>query len=112
MKCFNRNVLIGLAAAALVLFFLVPSARGALPLLVVAACPLSMLLMMGGMAKMGSDKNSCASGATTRRDRHCPERRRDRQTQRPAPPGSFVASKLSDSCRDKSAFVELTALLL
>lgn len=62
MKCFNRNVLIGLAAAAVVLFFLVPSARGALPLLVVAACPLSMLLMMGGMAKMGSSKNSCASG--------------------------------------------------
>lgn len=61
MKCFNRNVLIGLAAAAVVLFFLVPAARGALPLLVVAACPLSMLLMMGGMAKMGSNKN-CASG--------------------------------------------------
>lgn len=62
MKCFNRNVLIGLAIVGGALFFLVPSARGALPLLAVAACPLSMILMMGGMAKMGSNKNSCAPG--------------------------------------------------
>ena len=61
MKCFNRNVLIGLAIVGAALFFVVPSARGALPLLLFAACPLSMILMMGGMA-MGSKKNSCAPG--------------------------------------------------
>ena len=61
MKCFNRNVLIGLGVVGAALFFLVPSARGALPLLLVLACPLSMVLMMGGMAKMGSSKNSCAT---------------------------------------------------
>ena len=60
MKCLNRNVLIGIALVAASVFFLVPSARGALPLLLVAACPLSMVLMMGGMAKMGSGKNTAA----------------------------------------------------
>ena len=58
MKCLNRKVLIGIALVAASAFFLVPSARGALPLLLVAACPLSMVLMMGGMAKMGSGKNN------------------------------------------------------
>ncbi len=67
MKCMNRKVLIGLVAVAGLLFFAAPSARGALPLLVALACPLSMVLMMGGMAKVMSgktddSKNSCASG--------------------------------------------------
>ena len=54
VKCFNRNVLIGLGVVAVALFFLAPSARSVLPLLLVAACPLSMMVMVFGMSKMGS----------------------------------------------------------
>lgn len=68
MRCFNRNVLIGLAVVAAALFFIVPSARGALPLLAFAACPLSMILMMGGMARTGSNKNSGATRRQTLQD--------------------------------------------
>ena len=62
MKCLNRNVLIGLGAVAVALFFFAPGARGALPLLLVAACPISMVVMMFGMSKMGSSGKSCATG--------------------------------------------------
>jgi len=61
MKCLNRNVLIGLGVFALAMFFVAPSARGALPLLLVAACPLSMILMMFGMSKMKSSSGSCGT---------------------------------------------------
>lgn len=61
MKCLNRNVLIGLGVFALAMFFVAPSSRGALPLLLVAACPLSMLLMMFGMSKMKSSGGLCAT---------------------------------------------------
>ena len=66
MKCLNRNVLIGLGVFALAMFFVAPSARGALPLLLVAACPLSMVLMIFGMSKMKSSgmKSSGGSCAT------------------------------------------------
>ena len=65
MKCLNGKVLIGIALVAASVFFLVPSARVALPLLLVAACPLSMVLMMGGMAKMGSGKNNATDPPTS-----------------------------------------------
>ena len=61
MKCFNRNVLIGLRVFAFMMFFVAPSARGSLPLLLVAACPLSMILMMFGMSKMKSSGGSCGT---------------------------------------------------
>lgn len=49
--CFNRKVLLGLGAVALgVLAFAPQFFSSALPLLFVAACPLSMLLMMRGMS--------------------------------------------------------------
>ena len=54
--CFNPKVLFGLGATAVVLFLFVPSARGFLPVLLTLACPLSMLAMMGGMAKLGAKK--------------------------------------------------------
>ncbi len=48
--CFNWKVIGGLAVVGLGIWFLVPSVAGAaLPLLLAAACPLSMLLMMRGM---------------------------------------------------------------
>lgn len=48
--CFNWKVLAGLGAAGLGVFIVAPSlAWTALPLLLLAACPISMLLMMRGM---------------------------------------------------------------
>jgi hypothetical protein len=60
--CFNRKVLIGLGVVALgVLAFAPQSFSRVLPLLVVAACPLSMVFMMRGMSGSGA---SCQSGET------------------------------------------------
>lgn len=48
--CFNKRVLIGLGLVALVLFALSPRLLGsAAPLLVMAACPISMIVMMRAM---------------------------------------------------------------
>ncbi len=48
--CLNWKVLVGLAVAGLGIWIVAPSLVGAvLPLLLLAACPLSMLLMMWGM---------------------------------------------------------------
>ncbi len=50
--CFNRKVLIGLAIVAGGLLLLAPGTlRSAGPLLFIAVCPLSMLLMMRGMSR-------------------------------------------------------------
>lgn len=52
MMCFNPKVLLGLGAVALGIWAVAPGvAAGALPLLLLAACPLSMFLMMRGMNK-------------------------------------------------------------
>lgn len=52
--CFNPKVLLGLGAVALgVLVFAPNLLASALPLLFVALCPLSMLIMMFGMRGMG-----------------------------------------------------------
>jgi len=49
--CIDKRVVAGLAAVALIVFGLSPQLLGALaPVLVMAACPLSMLLMMRGMS--------------------------------------------------------------
>lgn len=68
MKCLNKNVVIGLAAIALVVLVLKPSwLLAALPLLVLAACPLSMMFMMRTMSSQSGNASSCgtshASGA-------------------------------------------------
>ena len=63
--CRNWKLWIGLGVGALLLAAVAPGLRAALPLLVVAACPLSMLVMAGGMARMAG-------------------RRDDRTTQEPA----------------------------
>ncbi len=50
MWCFNRNVLIGLGVVALGVLALRPEAIGAaVPVLVLLACPLSMVVMMRTM---------------------------------------------------------------
>lgn len=61
MKCLNRNVLIGLGVFAIAIFFAAPGSRGVLPLLLVAACPLSMIFMMFGMSRVKSSGGSCAT---------------------------------------------------
>lgn len=65
-KCFNPKVLLGLAVVALAVAVFAPKALVvALPLLIIAACPLSMILMMGMM----SHKNqSIESSQATRRE--------------------------------------------
>jgi Protein of unknown function (DUF2933) len=63
MKCVNKNVLIVGAAVAVGVLALRPAwAVAALPLLLLALCPLSMILMMrgmtGGHARSGSPASS------------------------------------------------------
>lgn len=49
--CINKRVVVGLAVVSLVLFALSPRLlSGLAPVLIMAACPLSMLLMMRGMS--------------------------------------------------------------
>ncbi len=59
MRCLNWKVIGALAAAGLGIYVFAPGwAAAALPLLIVAACPLSMLLMMRAMRPMGSAKTT------------------------------------------------------
>lgn len=63
MCCFNRKVLTGAGVVALGVLLLAPRMFGAvLPLLMVAICPLSMLLMMRAMSRSG---NRCQTGGAT-----------------------------------------------
>lgn len=62
MRCFNRKVLTGAGVVALGVLLFAPRMLGAvLPLLVVAICPLSMLLMMRAMSGSG---NRCQTGGS------------------------------------------------
>lgn len=54
--CRNWKLWISLGAAALVLAVAVPGLRPALPFLLVAACPLSMVAMAVGMAVAAKQK--------------------------------------------------------
>lgn len=54
MKCFNWKIVAALAAAGVGLWAIAPGlATAVLPLLVLAACPLSMVLMMRTMNSTG-----------------------------------------------------------
>ena len=54
--CINKRVVAGLAVVGLAVFALAPSLLGALaPVLIMAACPLSMLVMMRGMSGRGHE---------------------------------------------------------
>lgn len=67
--CINKRVVAGLVLGALVLFALSPRLLGALaPVLVMAACPLSMAFMMRGMSGRQHDR-----AAPTGDDRHLRE---------------------------------------
>lgn len=50
--CLNKKVIIGLVLTGLAIYLLAPGLVGAsLPLLLLAACPLSMVVMMRAMSK-------------------------------------------------------------
>ena len=67
MKCVNWKVVAALAAAGLGLWAIAPGlATAALPLLVLAACPLSMVLMMRAMGS--SDENCTRPQAAPREE--------------------------------------------
>lgn len=56
MKCLNWKVVVVAAAIALGVWVVAPGTVGrALPLLALAVCPLSMLLMMRAMGPMGGE---------------------------------------------------------
>ncbi len=64
--CINKKVVIGLVAAGVVLYLVAPGAIGAAaPLLILAICPLSMIVMMramsGGRAKSASPERDESS---------------------------------------------------
>jgi membrane protein implicated in regulation of membrane protease activity len=54
--CRSPKLWIALGVAAVVVALVAPNPGAVLPLLLVAACPLSMLVMMGGMAGMARNK--------------------------------------------------------
>ncbi len=57
--CLNPKVLAGLAAVGVGVYVFAPHLfAAALPLLLLAACPLSMVLMMAAMGKMGGSKEA------------------------------------------------------
>lgn len=63
MRCLNWKVLAALAALGAVIYALAPGlAATAVPLLLLAACPLSMVLMMRAMGSMRSCKDQRGSG--------------------------------------------------
>lgn len=61
----NTNVIIWAAVGAVGAFLLFPSLfLPALPLLLLAACPLAMVLMMRGMGGMAADRGGPGRGST------------------------------------------------
>lgn len=50
--CRNQKLWIALAAVAVIVVIAAPNLGSVLPILLIAACPLSMLLMAGGMTGM------------------------------------------------------------
>lgn len=68
--CLNWKVAAALAAVGVAVWVFAPGlVAGLLPLLAVAVCPLSMLLMMKGMSSIGSQSSSCSGATTAQRQR-------------------------------------------
>lgn len=64
--CINKKVLAGLVVAALGIWWLAPDAIGAaLPLLILALCPLSMLFMMKSMNNMQGQQQAAPPTAAS-----------------------------------------------
>jgi len=70
--CINKRVVVGLAAIALVVFALSPRLlAGLAPVLIMAVCPLSMLLMMRSMT--GRDEEAPTAAGDDRQLRELEE---------------------------------------
>jgi hypothetical protein len=72
--CLNWKVIVGVAAAAVAIYLYAPGfALAALPFLVLAICPLSMIFMMGAMGNMNRDGEksgaACAMSGNKRGNR-------------------------------------------
>lgn len=60
-RCFDKRVLAGLAIVAAAVFVLSPRLLGSVaPILIMAACPISMLVLMGRMT--GEDRAAAPGG--------------------------------------------------
>jgi uncharacterized membrane protein len=67
--CLNPKVLVGLGAVAVAVLLLAPNlVASAFPLLLALVCPLSMLAMMAGMARMGKRDGSATQAPGTAND--------------------------------------------
>src|SRR5438128_5268813 len=67
--CLNPKVLVGLGAVAIAVLVLAPNlVASAFPLLLALVCPLSMLAMMGGMARMGKQDGAATQAPVTSND--------------------------------------------
>jgi len=80
--CFNWKVLVGLGVAALALWAAAPDVVGrALPVLIGLVCPLSMIVMMVGMGRMGRQqtRSSDAPFAVASRDERLADLQRQKQ---------------------------------
>ena len=77
--CLNWKVIAGVVALGIGFFVFAPNlAAAALPFLVLAICPLSMLLMMGAMNNAG---NGSQTGATCAMDGQRPKNREEQLAQ-------------------------------
>jgi hypothetical protein len=66
--CRSPKLWIAVGLAAIALAVASPNLGAVLPLLLVAACPVSMLLMMGGLAGMGRGKRNAATNGAAEGD--------------------------------------------
>lgn len=67
MMCLNKKVIAGLAVGAAAVYLLAPNLFGAaLPLLILAACPISMILMTRMMSRSGKAPSSTTPSETGR----------------------------------------------
>ena len=74
--CLNKKVIAGLAVAAVGIYLLAPGLFGAaLPLLILSACPLSMLLMMRMMSRPAQGPSADTTSSPVDRDAELTELR-------------------------------------
>ncbi len=84
MRCLNWKVIAALAGFGVVTYALAPGlAAAAVPLLILAACPLSMLVMMRAMGSMGckDQRDSADADEVARLRAEIEALRADRQSQ-------------------------------
>ncbi len=95
--CLNWKVIAGVAAAGVGLLVFAPGlAAAALPFLVLAICPLSMVLMMGAMNGNGMGQASPTHAAGGRQPRNRAERLAELEMQQQALADQIAALETED----------------